>query len=34
MYFDPFAAGVICTLFVEMSIVMAYAILKSFGGKK
>lgn len=33
MYLDPFAAGVASTLFVEMAIVIIYAILTSWRKK-
>jgi hypothetical protein len=34
MFINPFIAGVICTLFAEMAIVILYAILTSFNGRK
>lgn len=34
MLVNPFVAGVFCTLFCEMAIIVIFAILKSFGGKK
>ena len=34
MYISPFIAGVFCTLFTEMAIIIIYAILTSFTRRK
>ena len=34
MLINPFIAGVLCTLFAEMAIVILYAILTTFNRRK
>lgn len=34
MYLNPFVAGVLCTIFTEMGIVILYAVFKTITGGK
>lgn len=34
MYLNPFVAGILATVFTEMAILIVYAVVRVYGGKR